>query len=244
MDSQRLKNAADHADIIYRQNEVRAREQAVLAREQKLSRREKRKATASDHMMDQYQELAGAGVDSLTHATVSDWGTCPLPGCGRSFRETTSSETIGAHLRWHANNLADNGRITEIQDMGICPIPGCGFRLGTRSRKSIRDHFQTHTGLVPQTGSFQNTSTAMVFDGSAYHSTSLNAALAEFKRRLPDFREAHASLQKLAETAANAVTQIQRVKTQAQPRPRRTREQRETEEQERDAIFEASNLLG
>ena len=84
----------------------------------------------------------------------------------------------------------------------------------------------------------------MVFDGSDYHSTSLNAALAEFKRRLPDFRESHASLQKLAETAANAVTQIQRVETQAQPRPRRTRKQRETEEQERDAIFEASNLLG
>lgn len=243
MESQRLKNAADHADIIHRQNEVRAREQAVLAREQKLSRREKG-ATVSDHKLDQYQDLAGVGVDYRTRATISDWGVCPLPGCGRSFGETASSETIGAHLRWHANDLADNGTITEIQDMGLCPIAGCGFRLGTQSRKSIRDHFQAHTGIVPPTGSFQDTSISRVSDGSAYHSTSLNTALAEFKRRLPDFREAHASLQKLAETAANAGTQIQRMETQDLTRPQRTREARETEEQERDAIFKASNLLG
>ncbi|PVH81376.1 hypothetical protein DL98DRAFT_654057 [Cadophora sp. DSE1049] len=291
VEDQRIKNAADRADILHRQNEVRVKEQAVLARERQLLRREQQqqqgqKKTGSSPM-DQYYDLAGeakchlcrttfdgygrqdivdhfkdmhgnshedsdashglaagAGLSPGGHAEGHGWGMCPLPGCGRSFDRTTSPETIGAHLRWHAKDLVDNGRITDMQDMGLCPIPGCGFRLGTQSRMAIRDHFQTHAGLVPPNGAVRNNSTAMVSSGPACHSVALNAALSEFKRRLPDFREAHATLQRLADTAANAGTQFQRAEMQTQTRPRKTREGREAEEQEWAAIFKASNLLG
>ncbi|KAK0104302.1 hypothetical protein ONS96_005391 [Cadophora gregata f. sp. sojae] len=240
VENQRIKNAIDRADILHRQEEVRAREQAVLAREHKL-RRDYAQEKTSGSSTDQYDDASGAGAPGM-NAKGPGWGICPLPGCGRSFGEATS-RTIGAHLRWHANDLADNGRITEIQDMGPCPIPGCGYRLGNNSRKAIRDHFQTHSGVVPPKGAVQGASTEMVSTGPACPNTALNAALLEFKRRLPYFRAAHATLQKFADTAASAVMQSQQVETQTQPRPRRTKE-KEAEEKERAAILRTSNLLG
>ncbi|KAH7400196.1 hypothetical protein BKA64DRAFT_707882 [Cadophora sp. MPI-SDFR-AT-0126] len=115
--------------------------------------------------------------------------------------------------------------------------------------RDIHEHFHEHVcdpprlaaGRVPPNAPVQSASTVMVSSGPACHSAALHAALSEFKRRLPDFREAHATLQKLADTAANAGTHFQQVETQTHPRKTH---KREAEEQERAAIDKAGNLLG
>ncbi|KAG4441738.1 hypothetical protein IFR05_002781 [Cadophora sp. M221] len=75
--------------------------------------------------------------------------------------------------------------------------------------------------------------------GNGY-SDALNASLAEFKRRLPDFREAHAILQNLVDASGNTGMQHHTSK----PGHSKTPAEMEWEEKEHKSIYQMENQLG
>ncbi|PBP27596.1 hypothetical protein BUE80_DR001478 [Diplocarpon rosae] len=81
-------------------------------------------------------------------------------------------------------------RLVDLADLGSCPFPSCSVDLGTWNRVQLLDHLRFHTGAA---------STAAAGDVSFPCDTDeLLKALAEFKKRMPDFRAAHSALNALA----------------------------------------------
>ncbi|KAI6714117.1 hypothetical protein JHW43_003338 [Diplocarpon mali] len=94
-----------------------------------------------------------------------------------------------------AQEILVGDRVVDLADLGACPFPSCSFDLGTRDRVQLLDHLRFHAGAA---------SAAIAGDASSSCDTDeLLKALAEFKRRMPGFRAAHAALNALAIQTSN-----------------------------------------
>ncbi|KAK2623737.1 hypothetical protein QTJ16_006918 [Diplocarpon rosae] len=96
-------------------------------------------------------------------------------------------------LRAQENLVVD--RLVALADLGSCPFPSCSVDLGTGNRMQLLGHLRFHAGA---------TSSAAAEDaGFPCDTDELLKALAEFKKRMPDFRAAHTALNALASQTLN-----------------------------------------
>ena len=226
VESQRLKNASDLAEIRARQAELKARETATLARERVVITRENAQHN-TDH---QFQDLAGEGTCHICHANLTNYGRQAIVNHFRQMHGKYSSAGAPAPSRATA---ADTGAA-----IGNCPFPGCYDDLDKLCKTGLRNHMQQHANEM--LANYHQHGEKI--DGlPACHSAALNASLAEFKRRLPDFRDAHAILQKMVDASGTAGTQP--AKQPVRQAPSYSAE-RQKQEQEWKEITQLENRLG
>ncbi|CZT44414.1 uncharacterized protein RSE6_04577 [Rhynchosporium secalis] len=131
--------------------------------------------------------------------------------------------------RGHSRSDSSSQYSHGLTGTATCPI--CLGDLSTCHRGEIVDHFQQHSET---NGDDVNTSTV----SHNYHSDALNASLAEFRRRLPDFRAASDQLQQFVEKTTVSATQVSNLASSI------AAEEKNRNEPERLAIVKDDRRLG
>ncbi|KAH7327391.1 hypothetical protein BKA65DRAFT_510503 [Rhexocercosporidium sp. MPI-PUGE-AT-0058] len=226
VEAQRLKNATELADLRARQTELKAQETAILSREQAVLKREIER-NKIDNLFQDFQDLAR---DHLCQTNLINHSRQDIVDHFRKVhRKDTFGSIIDGNQDMHVHGIASS--------TGLCPFPGCYENLDVLSKESLRRHLRQH---ADETLAHYHHHGEKVNNLPACHSAALNASLAEFKRRLPDFREAHAILQNLVDVSGAAGTQHRL------PRPPapKTSAEKEKEEKEHREIAQLENRLG